>query len=258
MTKNVLLNTSHIPPRASTRRTAVADNRAVQPEHSPPQCFQPDELANPYERLAPAPHICGVRNPEAERIHTAGRLSGPGMADLLNTQAGSNSHPRASRVGAVTQPPASFARRRHYERRRRGWPYHYLKRAGRHAWWWCGHLPGGRLDQLKQNATKARIPFYGSYTEVDPVVIAQEGVDKFKGEGFEIIVVDTSGRHKQEDSLFEEMLQVSNATVRRPGTITLYHKSSLSTSNQLKGHSDFQKQHKGNGQQRNETAAQRF
>ncbi|XP_015762785.1 PREDICTED: signal recognition particle 54 kDa protein [Acropora digitifera] len=50
-----------------------------------------------------------------------------------------------------------------------------------------------------------------SYTEMDPVVIAQEGVDKFKDENFEIIIVDTSGRHKQEESLFEEMLQVSNA-----------------------------------------------
>ncbi|XP_013392362.1 signal recognition particle 54 kDa protein [Lingula anatina] len=70
----------------------------------------------------------------------------------------------------------------------------------------------GAFDQLKQNATKARIPFYGSYTEADPVVIAQEGVDKFKAENFEIIIVDTSGRHKQEDSLFEEMLQVSNVT----------------------------------------------
>ena len=54
-----------------------------------------------------------------------------------------------------------------------------------------------------------------SYTEPDPVVIASEGVDKFKDEGFEIIIVDTSGRHKQEDSLFEEMLQVSNVTVSR-------------------------------------------
>ena len=26
----------------------------------------------------------------------------------------------------------------------------------------------GAFDQLKQNATKARIPFYGSYTEIDP------------------------------------------------------------------------------------------
>lgn len=52
-----------------------------------------------------------------------------------------------------------------------------------------------------------------SYTEVDPVVIAQDGVEMFKKEGFEIIIVDTSGRHKQEESLFEEMLAVSNAIV---------------------------------------------
>ncbi|PIO33614.1 hypothetical protein AB205_0198170 [Aquarana catesbeiana] len=51
----------------------------------------------------------------------------------------------------------------------------------------------------------------GNYTEMDPVNIAYEGVEKFKNENFEIIIVDTSGRHKQEDSLFEEMLQVSNA-----------------------------------------------
>ena len=35
----------------------------------------------------------------------------------------------------------------------------------------------------------------------------------FKKEGYEIIIVDTSGRHKQEESLFEEMLQVANAIV---------------------------------------------
>ena len=49
----------------------------------------------------------------------------------------------------------------------------------------------GAFDQLKQNATKARIPFYGSYTEMDPVIIAQEGVEKFKDDNFEIIIVDT-------------------------------------------------------------------
>jgi signal recognition particle subunit SRP54 len=36
---------------------------------------------------------------------------------------------------------------------------------------------------LKQNATKAKIPFFGSYTETDPVAIAALGVEKFrKGE----------------------------------------------------------------------------
>lgn len=69
----------------------------------------------------------------------------------------------------------------------------------------------GAFDQLKQNATKARIPFYGSYTERDPVKIARDGVEMFKKEGQEIIIVDTSGRHKQEASLFEEMQQISEA-----------------------------------------------
>nr|CAG4641591.1 EOG090X03VW [Eurycercus lamellatus] len=89
--------------------------------------------------------------------------------------------------------------------------YHYMKKGWKACLVCADTFRAGAYDQLKQNATKARIPFYGSYTEVDPVVIAQEGVDMFKAENFEFIVVDTSGRHKQEDSLFEEMLQVSNA-----------------------------------------------
>ncbi|KAI8553830.1 hypothetical protein RHMOL_Rhmol05G0046800 [Rhododendron molle] len=70
----------------------------------------------------------------------------------------------------------------------------------------------GAFDQLKQNATKAKIPFYGSYVESDPVQIAVEGVDRFKKENRDLIIVDTSGRHKQEAALFEEMRQVSEAT----------------------------------------------
>lgn len=69
----------------------------------------------------------------------------------------------------------------------------------------------GAFDQLKQNATKAKIPFYGSYTETDPVKVAKEGVDKFKKEKFDIIVVDTSGRHQQEQELFAEMVQIGEA-----------------------------------------------
>ncbi|XP_064485014.1 signal recognition particle subunit SRP54 [Ornithodoros turicata] len=90
--------------------------------------------------------------------------------------------------------------------------YHYMKKGWKTCLVCADTFRAGAFDQLKQNATKARIPFYGSYTEVDPVVIAQDGVEKFKKEGFEIIIVDTSGRHKQEDSLFEEMLQVANVT----------------------------------------------
>ncbi|KRX14256.1 Signal recognition particle 54 kDa protein [Trichinella nelsoni] len=88
--------------------------------------------------------------------------------------------------------------------------YYYQKRGMKTCLICADTFRAGAFDQLKQNATKARIPFYGSYTEMDPVVIAAEGVEKFKQENFEIIIVDTSGRHKQEESLFEEMLQVAN------------------------------------------------
>lgn len=69
----------------------------------------------------------------------------------------------------------------------------------------------GAFDQLKQNATRAKIPFYGSYTQPDPVQVAREGVSKFKSEGFEVIIVDTSGRHRQEQDLFDEMVQIGGA-----------------------------------------------
>ena len=69
----------------------------------------------------------------------------------------------------------------------------------------------GAFDQLKQNATKAKIPYFGSLTQTDPVAVAREGVDKFKKERFEIIIVDTSGRHRQEKDLFDEMVQIQQA-----------------------------------------------
>lgn len=40
-----------------------------------------------------------------------------------------------------------------------------------------------------------------------------------------MIIVDTSGRHKQEESLFEEMLAVANAVV---SLITIYYFLTLS------------------------------
>ncbi|CAG8449448.1 10502_t:CDS:10 [Diversispora eburnea] len=87
--------------------------------------------------------------------------------------------------------------------------YHYQRKGWKVCLVCADTFRAGAFDQLKQNATKAKIPYYGSYTETDPVQIAHEGVEKFKKEGFEIIIVDTSGRHKQEAELFEEMIQIS-------------------------------------------------
>lgn len=61
-----------------------------------------------------------------------------------------------------------------------------------------------------------------SYLESDPVRIAIEGVEMFKKENKDLIIVDTSGRHKQEAALFEEMRQISEATVDRLSSLYLF------------------------------------
>ncbi|CAE6414474.1 unnamed protein product [Rhizoctonia solani] len=69
----------------------------------------------------------------------------------------------------------------------------------------------GAFDQTRQSATKAKVAYFGSYTETDPVAIAAQGVAKFKKERFDVIIVDTSGRHRQEAELFQEMVQIGEA-----------------------------------------------
>lgn len=71
----------------------------------------------------------------------------------------------------------------------------------------------GAFDQLKQNASKLHVPYYGSSSETDPVAIARAGVKAFRRDRFDLIIVDTSGRHKQEADLFREMEAV-HAAVR--------------------------------------------
>lgn len=89
---------------------------------------------------------------------------------------------------------------------------HFMKKKGFKPAMVCADtFRAGAFDQLKQNATKAQIPFYGSYEETDPAVIAAQGVERFKEDKRDLIIVDTSGRHKQSEALFEEMRGVSAA-----------------------------------------------
>jgi hypothetical protein len=64
---------------------------------------------------------------------------------------------------------------------------------------------------LDFSAHSSLITYPNSYTETDPVAIALAGVTKFRSERFEVIIVDTSGRHRQESELFEEMVQIGQA-----------------------------------------------
>ena len=64
--------------------------------------------------------------------------------------------------------------------------YYYRKRGWKTALVCADTFRAGAFDQLKQNATKVRVPFYGSYTESDPVKIAKEVVRNFIKTNFRI------------------------------------------------------------------------
>ncbi|MED6171507.1 hypothetical protein PIB30_041261 [Stylosanthes scabra] len=103
--------------------------------------------------------------------------------------------------------------------------YYHQKKGWKPALVCADTFRAGAFDQLKQNATKANIPCYGSYMESDPVKIAVDGVERFKNENCDLIIVDTSGRHKQEAALFEEMRRVSEAT--KPDLVIFVMDSSI-------------------------------
>jgi signal recognition particle subunit SRP54 len=69
----------------------------------------------------------------------------------------------------------------------------------------------GAHEQLKQNAIKVGVPFYGNTCETDPAIVAAAGCELFARQGYDTILVDTSGRHMQSEALFEEMRQVARA-----------------------------------------------
>lgn len=74
--------------------------------------------------------------------------------------------------------------------------YNYIKKGWRVGLVCADTFRAGAFEQLKQNAAKIKCPFYGNRNETDPVKIAEEGVAFFRKQKYEIIIVDTSGRHK--------------------------------------------------------------
>jgi len=72
------------------------------------------------------------------------------------------------------------------------------------------HRPAA-YEQLKQIAEKAEVPFYGDKKEKDAVKVVKEGINKLQ-RACDIIIVDTSGRHKLEDDLIKEMKEIFKAT----------------------------------------------
>ena len=69
----------------------------------------------------------------------------------------------------------------------------------------------GAREQLMQNAQQVNIPYYVDFVNENPVEVALAGVEKFRREKYNMIIVDTSGRHMQESALFAEMQELEDA-----------------------------------------------
>lgn len=67
----------------------------------------------------------------------------------------------------------------------------------------------GAQQQLVQLGEKIGVPVH--VEGGDAITIAKKGVAEFKQKGFNIIIVDTAGRHKEEKGLLEEMRQIAQA-----------------------------------------------
>ena len=69
------------------------------------------------------------------------------------------------------------------------------------------HRPAA-YDQLSQLGARVGVPVHGEPGETRAPKIVREGMEKF--EGFDVIIIDTSGRHSLEDDLVEEMKRIAN------------------------------------------------
>ena len=67
----------------------------------------------------------------------------------------------------------------------------------------------GAYDQLNQLASRANIPIYGEPKEKKAEKIALRGLKQFKD--YDLVIIDTAGRHKEEKDLIDEMKRLEKA-----------------------------------------------
>jgi signal recognition particle subunit SRP54 len=69
----------------------------------------------------------------------------------------------------------------------------------------------GALTQLKMNCSRINVEVYGDETNSNAIDIVKNGLEHFKIQNIDVIIIDTAGRHKEESSLLEEMREMRNA-----------------------------------------------
>ena len=67
----------------------------------------------------------------------------------------------------------------------------------------------GAFEQMKQLADKVGISVYGDLEEKNPLKIAEKGLKQFRTEKYDLTIIDTAGRHRNEKDLMEEMRELA-------------------------------------------------
>ena len=83
----------------------------------------------------------------------------------------------------------------------------YLQKQGNKVCIICADVyrPAG-LEQLQQLGQQVNVPVYGEKNEKNPINIIKNGLKEFSKK--DVIIIDTAGRHKQEEKLMEELKQI--------------------------------------------------
>jgi signal recognition particle subunit SRP54 len=63
----------------------------------------------------------------------------------------------------------------------------------------------GALTQLKMNCSKINVEVYGDEQNKDAVAIARDSLAHFAKQNLDVVIIDTAGRHKEEERLLQEM-----------------------------------------------------
>src|SRR5919201_6346107 len=69
----------------------------------------------------------------------------------------------------------------------------------------------GALTQLKMNCNKINVEVFGEEQNNNAVAIARNGLAYFKDQNLDVVIIDTAGRHKEEEGLLQEMNEMYKA-----------------------------------------------
>lgn len=69
----------------------------------------------------------------------------------------------------------------------------------------------GALTQLRMNCGKINVEVFGEEENDNAVAIARNGLAYYKDQNLDVVIIDTAGRHKEEEGLLQEMNEMYKA-----------------------------------------------